>query len=109
MAPFDIVEVASLASNLYSNSSYVVLDGNDHDDPSNELSIELEQQKAVLSRDDIVDSSDSEGEGNDNGRKKMFTESTNNQRPLLNQSKASTTTKKIDRVKKRQPDIIVID
>ncbi len=48
---------------MYSNSRYVVLDGDD-DIPKNDAekkrATDLERQNAVLSRDDIVDSSDEE-------------------------------------------------
>lgn len=92
-------EVATISGNLYANSSYVVIDGTDQNDPDNRLSIELEQQKAVLRRDDIVDSSDSEAENEETSSKNLQREN-NRQMPEK---------KYKDLPSKRQPDVIIID
>jgi len=92
-------EVATISGNLYANSSYVVIDGTDQNDPNNRLSIELEQQKAVLRRDDIVDSSDSEAENEEKSSNNILRE---NNRPL-------PVKKYKDLPSKRQPDVIIID
>ena len=58
-------EVSTIASNMYSNSRYVVLDGDDgvpKNDTEKKRATDLKRQNAVLSRDDIVDSSDEDEE-----------------------------------------------
>jgi len=88
-------EVATISGNLYANSNYIVLDSSDQ----NRLSIELEQQKAVLRRDDIVDSSDSEAENEDRYTSKNSPQENNRPFPM----------KKHEHSSKRQPDVIIID
>jgi len=91
-----IIEVAAISGNLYDNSNYIVLDGSDQ----NCISIELEQQKAVLTRDDIVDSSDSEIENDERITSKHVPQEKNGL-PLPQ--------KQYEHSSKRQPDVIIID
>jgi len=104
-------EVALISSDLYANASnLVVLDGNCPNNIDHQLSIQLEQQKEVLTRDDIVDdSSESDGDGDDDGHKADSYTTVSNDVGCSERSSlvSQDLTEYIS--KRAEPEVIVID
>lgn len=95
---FCFLEVATFSSDIFSQRNVNIANTNTVDSDSiNDVKIQFSQQTEVLTRDDIVDSSDEEeDEWNGNG----------NSSTDLNDTKKNG--EKVDHIE-NEPDIIVID
>ena len=97
---FRTIEV-NLETSLYSNSNYIVLDENNRSDVNNQTLLDLEQQRNVLMRDDIVDYSDDDSDPD----KELVTP----RQKLQSNTKSDPICQKLQSITKPEPDIIVIE